>query len=183
MPIAHGLVGAMAVAVAAPACVRNRAVWPLVAGAFLAISPDFDFFFEWVLGWSDAHRTVTHALPFAFVLGLVMLWRVGDRRLAFALTLALASHGLLDFAGSMLTRGVMLWWPFSFSYYKLGLIGISEIETGLATLGALQHHLGQLFIYLGIEMVIFGPLFLLVYYVVSVTTGREVRSERRVEAG
>ncbi|MBO9575608.1 MAG: metal-dependent hydrolase [Sphingobium sp.] len=88
-----------------------------VAGALLAIAPDFDVIgFRLGIGYGDiwGHRGATHSLAFALLVSIavVLLWREARTipRWLF-LFAAMASHGLLD----MLTdggKGVALLWPF-----------------------------------------------------------------------
>jgi membrane-bound metal-dependent hydrolase YbcI (DUF457 family) len=165
MIIAHGLIGAMAVTAVDPASVRERPVRTLLVGALVGISPDLDFFFEWVLGWHNMHRTMTHSLPFAAALGALLLWRMGSprRRLALAYTLAFTSHTLLDFVGSRRSPGVAFFWPFWPEHYRLGVVALSEIPTGLGSWNTLQSHLGQLLQFAVIEAALLAPLLLLVY--------------------
>lgn len=53
--IAHALVGATVTALAHPSAGRQN-LPPLVFGAILAVSPDFDMGIDWVLNLSDVHR-------------------------------------------------------------------------------------------------------------------------------
>ena len=80
LPIAHGFIGATTVCLVARSSVEKNPTRTLVTGALLAISPDLDFLFEWVLGWQGIHRTVTHSLIFAAMVSLVLFWRVGEQR-------------------------------------------------------------------------------------------------------
>lgn len=87
-----------------------------VAGAALAMLPDADVIgFAFGVDYADpwGHRGATHSLVFAGLTaaGLALVWRHARSMWAFAfLTLAMASHGLLD----TLTDGGLgaaLWWP------------------------------------------------------------------------
>ena len=88
-----------------------------VAGAVFAVLPDadvigmragIDYAHEW------GHRGATHSIAFAAIAaaGLALVWKEARSWTGFAfLTLAMASHGLLD----TLTDGGLgaaLWWPF-----------------------------------------------------------------------
>jgi membrane-bound metal-dependent hydrolase YbcI (DUF457 family) len=91
-----------------------------VAGAAIlaavAVAPDFDLLFQ-------AHRGPSHSVGAALLAGAVA-WMITRRpKWAAAVTLAWASHVLLDWLGND-TRpplGVMALWPFSDAFYKAGI--------------------------------------------------------------
>ena len=122
LPVAHGLIGASVVAALLPSS-RSRIAKPLLIGAFLGISPDFDYALNWLRisggGW---HHGFTHSIPFALVLGLVMivLSRDWKARSFIVFSSAYASHTLLDYLITE-SQGVALWWPFTDHRYKLRL--------------------------------------------------------------
>jgi membrane-bound metal-dependent hydrolase YbcI (DUF457 family) len=121
-PVAHGLIGASVVAALLPSS-RSRIVVPLLIGAFLGISPDFDYALNWLrVGRGGWHHGFTHSIPFALLIGLVMIILMRDwkARSFIVFSAAFASHTLLDY---LLTesRGVALWWPFTDHRYKLRL--------------------------------------------------------------
>lgn len=103
------------------ALVAGRASVPLpvmIAGITLAMLPDADVIgFKLGIAYADAlgHRGASHSILAAFVVGglVVMALAPAKRLLAFIyLSLAMASHGLLD----TLTNGGLgaaLLWPFS----------------------------------------------------------------------
>src|SRR5215467_16127560 len=67
LPIAHACIGA-SVATAAARCLSAKNATRLqIAGAVLAIVPDFDFFFVWVLGMAGWHRAFAHSIVFSVV--------------------------------------------------------------------------------------------------------------------
>jgi inner membrane protein len=89
-----------------------------MAGAALAMLPDADVVgFRLGIDYADTwgHRGATHAIAFAMLVAgaISVLWREARSLGAFAfLSLAMASHGLLD----ALTNGGLgpaLFWPFS----------------------------------------------------------------------
>lgn len=103
-----------------------RRLW--VAAACCAVLPDIDVLWHSYVRWGTwlAHRGFTHSLSFAFIVGPVaaylcfrdpsfaaLRWRY-----AAALSLATASHGLLDAMAPYGTH-VMLFWPFSTHRYVL----------------------------------------------------------------
>ena len=107
------------VPLALAAAVGPRIISPkiAVAGAVLAMAPDADVIgFALGVEYADVwgHRGATHSAAFAalFCAGLALLWRRARSLTAFAfLTLAMASHGLLDTLTSG-GLGAALWWPF-----------------------------------------------------------------------
>jgi len=158
-PIAHGLVGASVGAVSQPRLKLKEHWLVLLFGAFLAISPDFDFILVWILYMRGWHRAFTHSIIFAMAAGCLMLALLGAARIreATAYTLALLSHGLLDFATTKAGGGVELLWPFSSERFKLGLIGLSEF--GLKPQTRLES-LVEILKGCAFELLIFAPLFL-----------------------
>jgi inner membrane protein len=96
----------------------------LIAGAVCAVVPDVDLLAP--LLWAEGrefHRTVTHSLLFAVVVGAVAAISVKrlmsgncTRRLALYLALATASHGILD-ALTTHEMGVAFFSPISSERY------------------------------------------------------------------
>jgi membrane-bound metal-dependent hydrolase YbcI (DUF457 family) len=152
LPLAHGLVGATIVAAAHPEGSRWK---PLLTGAAIAIAPDLDFALIWGLHLRGVHRAFTHSLAFALVAALLITAAVGwRRRAALAYGLALASHGLLDFAAAKNASGVMLLWPFSTGRFKLGVFGFAEMSPGMP--------FAELVYWTAWEAAIFLPIFVVV---------------------
>ena len=156
LPVAHGLIGASAVAALLPLS-RSRIAKPLLIGAVLAISPDFDYALNWLQisrgGW---HHGFTHSIPFALVLGLVTIIVLKDwkARSFVVFSAAFASHALLDF---LLTEsmGVALWWPFTDQRYRLRLPNPIEYSSVWeSTMDMIRVSL--------IELLVFAPVLLLV---------------------
>lgn len=122
LPVAHGLIGASVVAALLPLS-RSRIAKPLLIGAFLGVSPDFDYALNWlrisVGGW---HHGFTHSIPFALFAGLltIVLAREWKVRSFIVFSAAFASHTLLDYLITE-SQGVALWWPFTDHRYKLRL--------------------------------------------------------------
>jgi inner membrane protein len=94
----------------------------MAAFAGLAVAPDLDLLaipFN-PKGTPLEHRVISHALPFAAVMSLVIALALGKRpyRLLLAATsfLAMASHGVLD-GFTRHGSGPALWWPFSDARY------------------------------------------------------------------
>jgi inner membrane protein len=157
LPIAHGLLGASLVAAIHPKPFE-RFYLPLVIGAVLANAADFDFGFSFFFGLKQWHRGFTHSIFFAFaVIAILMIWRGRkDFREALAYGLAYASHCLLDFATTRRGNGVELFWPFSIERLGLRWFGLSEIPSQVSASGV--------FTYIGVEFLIFAPVFALVFW-------------------
>ena len=90
----------------------------IAAFAGLAVAPDLDLLavpFN-PRGTPLEHRVITHALPSAAIVGLVVALALGKRPYRLLLGamsfLALASHGVLD-AFTRHGNGPALWWPFT----------------------------------------------------------------------
>lgn len=129
LPIAHSLVGASIIVASREDFSWREDWWPLLVGAALAISPDFDLFFAWVLGYNiQVHGGPSHSILFAIPLGLLgaLLARDFTRRGAVVYFLVALSHGLLDFLTKKDFGGAQLLWPFSSQKLKLGLFNYYE---------------------------------------------------------
>ncbi len=129
LPLAHALCGTIVVA-ALRSTVSLRNDWkPMALGAALAVIPDFDVVFLWVMRWgNDWHRGFTHSFVFAaaasFVACVLMRTRLPEQRLAYGL--AAVSHCFLDFFTSKSRDGVELLWPFSMYRFTFGLFDYFE---------------------------------------------------------
>ncbi|HEX8710123.1 MAG TPA: metal-dependent hydrolase [Pyrinomonadaceae bacterium] len=132
LPIAHGLVGASAVALIYPGFALRRDWWRLGVGAVLAVAPDFDFFFSMVLHMGGWHRGASHSITLALLLTCLLAALLGRARIreAVAYSAAFMSHGLLDFFATTRGGGVELLWPFSTARFMAGLFSISEFPHG-----------------------------------------------------
>lgn len=155
MPIAHGLLGASIVAAVHRQPSRYCGL-PLLAGAVLANLPDLDFIIVFIVGSRGWHRTFSHSLLMAAIVGLFFILGLGRNRWreAAAYTLAFASHGLLDFATTVKGGGVELFWPIWTERLKLNLIGLSEIPS--------HHPPVVLLKFVAVEFLLFTPLLLTV---------------------
>ena len=163
LPIAHGLVGASVVELLRPSSQR-RSVKLLLLGALLAISPDFDYALNWLrISWGGWHHGFTHSIPFALVVGLVLIvicrdWSV---RSYLLFTLAYVSHALLDFMFTE-SRGIALWWPFTNYRYKARFPSLIEYAWSRASLFETILDILKLCL---LELVIFGPILLVVLWI------------------
>jgi len=157
LPIAHGLLGASAVAALHPKF-TNHFYLPLLIGAFLANAADFDFLFVFIFGSKAWHRGFSHSITLAVIVFGIFLWHYRRRnwRKAAAFGLAFASHGFLDFVTTTGVGGLKLFSPFSNERFALGWFGLSEAPSKLTALEIIQA--------LGIEILIFAPLLLLILF-------------------
>lgn len=166
LPVAHGLIGASAVAALLPLS-RTRIAKPLLIGAILGISPDLDYALNWLRisggGW---HHGFTHSLPFALLVGVftIIVLREWKARSFVVFTSAYASHTLLDYLITE-SQGVALWWPFTDHRYKLRLP--NPIEYSLVWKNA-----SEMIKVCLTELVIFGSVLLVVVLIRGVVMKR-----------
>jgi|SRR2546423_1047225 len=172
LPISHSLVGAGLAALSRPQSSLKRD-WPvLLLAAFLATTPDFDFFLIWGLHLSRSfHRGPTHSIFLAAIVTGLMLLGSGfsNVRTVLACGAAFLSHGILDFLTTKLGGGVELLWPFSDVRLKLGVVGFSEFPNGF--------HLAEVVRSSLIEVAVFTPVLLAVLLI------REYRSQASAPQG
>ena len=134
----------------------------VVAAALLAIAPDLDFLFVWVLrmgpGW---HRGFAHSLAFSAVMAsLVAVGFNAEWRKAFAvLWAAMGSHCLVDALTSKLAPGPELFWPFSSRRYNAGFF--DYLDFSIRVRGPFEFLVFIVKIS-AVEALIFIPLFLMV---------------------
>ena len=134
LPVAHALVGAsVAAAIISPD--DPQRLRKIALGGFLAISPDFDFFFVWILGWDrEWHRGFMHSILFAIGTGTIayLAFQLKKKaRDAWAYGLAMTSHGILDAIFSVDGGGVELLWPFTDDRYRYGFSRLLESDPSL----------------------------------------------------
>ena len=141
LPIAHGLFGASVVAAVLPAPVSARYVKPMLFGAFLANTPDFDFALVFLLNSDKWHRGFTHSIMFALLIALMFIAYRGRRnfREALAYGLAFASHFVLDFVTTKEGGGLELFFPFSDGRFGLRWFGLSEMPSKVTVFEILQN--------------------------------------------
>jgi membrane-bound metal-dependent hydrolase YbcI (DUF457 family) len=164
LPVAHGLVGAGLVIASRKDFSWRENWWPALVGAGLAISPDFDLFFAWVLGHGiHVHGSFTHSILFAFPLGMLgaLLAREFNRRGILVYTTTALSHAVLDFLVKKDFSGPQFFWPFSPRKFRLGLFNYYEFypDPGTQTLGEI---LEQALNISYLELLTLVPLFIAV---------------------
>src|SRR2546421_11840825 len=97
LPLAHGLIGASIVAITLPEASPVGNWKPLLLGAAISITPDFDFFLA-----NSWHRGFTHSLIFAAVISLICFLAAGLANIRLAGGCAGGSffHGRLGFCST-----------------------------------------------------------------------------------
>lgn len=120
-PLAHGLIGASVVAVAAENP-PGRSKKLLLLGFALGVCPDLDFILVWFLRFDKTwHRGFSHSLLFALLVALVIAILARGRRMRTFVVcgLAVTSHAVLDALCSV-KYGVPFFWPW-WRHFAFGL--------------------------------------------------------------
>src|SRR5215471_17924346 len=150
LPIAHACIGAgVATAIGPPSSDKNYSKLQLAA-ALLAVGPDLDFIFVWVLKWGPGwHRAFAHSLAFAAMVALLAAFAFGTewKRAALVLWAAMSSHSLVDVLTSRLAPGAELFWPFYSGRYSAGFIDYLDFSIRV------RGHLEFLFLFIKISLV------------------------------
>jgi membrane-bound metal-dependent hydrolase YbcI (DUF457 family) len=160
LPIAHACIGAGVAAAIGPASSDKNYSKLQLAAAALAVVPDLDFIFVWVLKWGPGwHRAFAHSIAFAAIVALVtaLAFRTEWKRAALVLWAAMSSHALLDALTSRLAPGAELLWPFYSGRYSAGLADYLDFSIRV------RGHLEFLFLFIKIslvEAIVFIPLLL-----------------------
>ena len=113
-----------------PPGARARSERPWLVAAGLGICPDLDYVFYRVLEWGEPwHRSFSHSLVFALVLGFVTAYVVGPFTTRFFVLYALAifSHPILDALISEYPSGVQLLWPFSIHRFGFAVVDYPHV--------------------------------------------------------
>ncbi len=160
LPFAHGLLGASIVAAIHPKPFEKYYL-PLMFGGFLANAADFDFALVFLFGSKELHRGFTHSITFSILICAIFLIYLGLKkyREASAYGLAFASHFTLDFITTKIGGGLELYSPFSNERLGLRWFGLSEVPSKLTVF--------EIFQAVGLELVIFAPIFLLICFIKS----------------
>ncbi|HQU86870.1 MAG TPA: metal-dependent hydrolase [Pyrinomonadaceae bacterium] len=156
LPFAHGFLGASIVAAIHPKPFEKY-YFPVLFGAFLANAADFDFALVFLFNSKEFHRGFTHSIFFAVLVIIIFLLILGwkKHREAVAYGLAFASHFILDFVTTKIGGGLELYFPFSKERFGLRWFGLSEVPSKMSVI--------EIFQTIGLEIIIFAPLFLLVF--------------------
>lgn len=99
---------------------RFKKIDRLAWGALLlgAILPDGDFLLEWTIG-IEWHRTVTHSIFFAVLMGIVTYYiakyfKLNAKQIGFAIFAGIMIHIILDAIGY---PGINILWPTDWWFY------------------------------------------------------------------
>lgn len=177
--VGHALLGS-GVVVALDLHPRKR---ELLLGAALAVFPDLDLFFTWILGLGISwHGGFTHSIVAAVLVGWLCSRYCGSGsiRQAVAFSTAMASHGLLDVVTKKTYGGAQLLWPFSFNRYKLGLFDYFAFypDSGLDPAWKLIRRALEISLY---ELLLFGSIFLLIGWVRRLIAARRLQQQEETE--
>jgi membrane-bound metal-dependent hydrolase YbcI (DUF457 family) len=162
LPLAHSLIGATLAEALLPSDTerRNRLI---AFAACLAVLPDLDFLFVWLLDFDrDWHRGFTHSIGFALCCGGLMAitaWGRHRTRQVAVCTLTLLSHGLLDALTTVNGRGVQLLWPLSCTRFKAGIFAPTELGLPMDNFAQVLQYLLKATL---IEAVVLIPVFVAV---------------------
>ena len=173
LPVAHGLLGAVAVILISPRISLRRDWLMLLFGAFLAVSPDFDFFFVWILDWGEEwHRGFSHSIFTALLFTFLMFFitKVARFKAALACGAALLSHGLLDFTTTKLDKGVKLLSPVLDERFKLGLVDYLRATQHYSVMDYVKASL--------IELLVLAPIFLVILWIGGYLSHNDFRARR-----
>jgi membrane-bound metal-dependent hydrolase YbcI (DUF457 family) len=137
--------------------------------SLMAVSPDFDFAISAITGDYALHRSGTHSLITAVVIGMLLAviecrsfnWKRGCLYSAL-----IGSHCLLDWAVTKdgHTSGPALFWPITSERYGLGIGTLPAFSISVPVIWQPIVELAQVCL---IETIIFLPIFLLVSLIVN----------------
>jgi membrane-bound metal-dependent hydrolase YbcI (DUF457 family) len=130
LPVAHALFGASVAAPYLPRGPLKGNLKTVLIAAGLGVFPDFDYLFYRVLDWGESwHRSFSHSLVFALVVGAVAAFVFGSFTTRFFVlySLAIFSHPMLDAVISEYPSGVQLLWPFSKHMFGFALVDYPTI--------------------------------------------------------
>jgi hypothetical protein len=182
LPVAHALLGATVVDAGFPVDRKGRARLYLI-GAGIAVLPDFDLFFSWILGLGNRwHGSVTHSILFAVIFGLLgaRLSGVWGRRSAVVFSCAALSHGILDTVTRRRFSGSALLWPFSRYRFKLGWFDYFPFYPA-SRLEPLPSLIRRALVISGYELLIFGMLLVAVFLMHRLIARRSRRRQAGIE--
>ena len=154
-PVGHALGGIAAGLLVTSPPPSSRARWVQI-GAFAALgmAPDLDL----LIG---RHRLESHSIGTAIIAGAcaaALGWPLARSRLLVFLAAAAAwfSHAVLDYLGADTStpQGVMIWWPFSSTFYYAGLSILLPISRRWWLPGFVMHSVQAVLR----EILVLGPL-------------------------
>jgi len=161
-PIAHGLLGATVLILTAGDG-KEINYKRIALGAFLGVLPDFDYLLNFLkIGGGGWHHGFSHSLMFALITGLIIAFVIRDFNLKtiFGLSLATASHGILDFFITE-SKGIALLSPFTNYRFKLDLSSPIDYRWADESKAQIVFNILQICL---IELIIFLPFLLIVIW-------------------
>lgn len=182
LPVAHALLGATVIEAGIPVDRKERARL-LMIGAGVAVLPDFDLFFSWILGLGNRwHGGATHSIVFAVMLGLLgaRLSGMWNRRGMIVFSCAALSHGILDTLTRRRFSGSSLLWPFSRYRFKLGWFDYFAFYPA-SNLEPLPSLIRRALVISAYEFLIFGLLFVAVFLTHRLIAWRSRRRRAGIE--
>ncbi len=134
----------------------------LLLGALLGIAPDFDYALNYLPGFGRGwHHGFTHSLVFGCFVGVVVaLCRRFSWKSMMVYSFAILSHPLLDYFFTE-SHGIELFWPFSAHRFRLQIPNPIDYTWNLSSPTAAFFDLLRIS---SIELLIFGPIFLIVLW-------------------
>jgi membrane-bound metal-dependent hydrolase YbcI (DUF457 family) len=157
----------------------------ILVGAIIGVIPDLDLVFTWILGMGIAwHAGFTHSVAFAVLCGYLGAGFISETprqsfsRRWIALSGAMLSHGIIDWATKKTYGGAALLWPFERKKYKLGAFDYFAFypDSKLDPLWKLALRAVEISFY---ELLIFGALFALILAMRSSWDGALASGVRR----
>jgi|ERR1044072_1599648 membrane-bound metal-dependent hydrolase YbcI (DUF457 family) len=173
LPVAHGLLGATVVGALQSSEVFKRNWKELLLGACLGVCPDFDYFLNYIPGSGGGwHHGFTHSFVFAFLLGALASGLTGRWKLKELMMFSLAtlSHPLLDFFFTE-SRGIELFWPFSYWRFKLLIPSPIDYSWRTTSLSATALDLVKISLK---ELIIFAPVVSVVLWLKRPNGGSQI---------
>lgn len=161
-PIAHGLLGATVIILTAKDG-KEINYKRIALGAFLGILPDFDYLLNYLkIGGGGWHHGFSHSFVFALIVGLIIAFAIKDfnLRTIFGLSLATASHGILDFFITE-SKGIALLSPFTNYRFKLDLFSPIDYRWAGENTAQIVFNILQISL---IELIIFLPLLIVIRF-------------------
>ncbi len=156
-PVAHGLMGAIAVTALMPDEGTPSNWKTLLIGCGLGVAPDLDVLLNLVgSGDRDWHHDFMHPIAFAFLMGWIVARLMNRREWKTTLIFgtAMMTHPLLDFIFTT-SDGVELFWPLSEQRLRLGSQGFGVYHWSHHSLtGRAEDLLGIVMI----ELLLYGSL-------------------------
>jgi membrane-bound metal-dependent hydrolase YbcI (DUF457 family) len=165
--IGHALAGATICAATGTELFKSTDRKLLAAAALLAVLPDVDLIFPWILGLGVGwHGGFTHSIIFACLSGDLAahylrrgeISQISQIRWTLVLSGAALTHPLLDAAMKRTLSGAALFWPVSSKVFKFGLFDYFAFypDSGLDPPLTLALRALEISIY---ELLIFGSVF------------------------